>query len=74
MGSGPTSGGLTEARLLELETRFREIEDDLTRQRRIIKDLEDDGHTSVGANTVLRLLQQEQATIVEELGYNPRTN
>jgi hypothetical protein len=74
MGSGQGSGGLSEARRLELETRFRELDADLVRQRRIIKDLEQDGHTSVAANTLLRLMEREQAAIVGELGYNPRIN
>jgi hypothetical protein len=54
--------------------RFREIEADIVRQRRIIKELVEDGHSSVGTNTVLRLLENEQAVIEQELGYNPRLN
>ena len=63
-----------EARLLELEGKFRLLDDDLARQKRIVKDLESDGHSSVGARTVLRLMEQEQAAIIEELGYSPRPN
>ena len=75
MGTKPVkSGRVSAARRSELEGRFREIETDLVRQRRIIKELVEDGHSSVGANTVLRLLENEQAAIEEELGYNPRLN
>jgi hypothetical protein len=74
MGNDRKSGGLTEARKLELEVRFRSLDADVSRQRRIIKELEEDGHPSTGAKTVLRLLEQEQSAILDELGYNPRAN
>jgi hypothetical protein len=75
VGTKPVkSGRVSAARRLELEVRFREIEADIVRQRRIIKELVEDGHSSVGTNTVLRLLENEQAVIEQELGYNPRLN
>ncbi len=65
---------LSDAQRLELEGKCRLLEDDLARQTRIIKDLESDGHSSLAARTVLRLMEQEQAAIIEELGYSPRAN
>ena len=75
MGTKPVkSGRVSAARRSELEVRFRKIEADIVRQRRIIKELVEDGHSPVGANTVLRLLENEQAVIEQELGYYPRLN
>jgi len=74
MGNENRPGGLTDARRRELEERFRALDEDVVRQRRVIKELEEAGRPRVGALTVLRLLEQEQAAIVNELGYNPRKN
>ena len=65
---------LSDARRLELEVRFRELDADRIRQRRIIADLKQDGHTTIAAETMLGLIEREQSAIMEELGHNPRAN
>jgi len=65
---------LSDPRQSELEVRFRELDADRIRQRQIIKDLEQDGHKTIGAETMLRLIEREQSAIIEELGYSPRAN
>ena len=74
MGNDRRLSGLSEARRLELEVRFRGLDEDVLRQKRIIRDLEDSGHPSVAAKTVLRLFEKEQSAILEEPGYDPRSN
>lgn len=54
--------------------RFRELDDLIVRQRRALKDIKRSSAAFISATTVLRLLEQEQGAIIEELGYNPRSN
>jgi hypothetical protein len=54
--------------------RFQALDADIVRQRQAIKESQGKGAPFIAASTVLRLLEQEQSAIVEELGYNPRTN
>jgi hypothetical protein len=68
------SGRVLTARETELEERFRELDADIAVQHRIIQQLGEEGRSAVGANTVLRLFENEQFAIMDELGYDPRLN
>lgn len=54
--------------------RFQALDADIARQKQVLKEFIDKGTSFIAAATVLRLLEQEQGAIIEELGYNPRTN
>ncbi len=54
--------------------RFRELDDLIVRQKQAFKDINNSSAAFASAATVLRLLEQEQGAIIEELGYNPRAN
>jgi hypothetical protein len=50
------------------------LDDLIVRQQRALKDLNGNSSAFISAATVLRLLEREQGAIIEELGYNPRSN
>lgn len=74
MENPPRSSGLSASGRTELETRFRELDNLIVRQKRALKALGQSGATFVAAANVLHLLEREQLAVIEELGYNPRAN
>lgn len=51
----------------EIATRLQNLDLDIARQRRIVYELERDQHPAVGANTLLRLLEDARRVLMEEL-------
>ena len=74
MGNTSRSSDLSASRRAELETRFREIDALIVRQKQALQEVRKSGAIFVAAAHVLRLLEQEQSAVIEELGYNPRAN
>ncbi len=53
MGNSPNHDGSSSPRQAELEDRLRSLDQDIALQKRIIKDLEQNGQPSVAATTLL---------------------
>lgn len=68
MRSGPKKTR-SSARQFELEALLDRQAEYIARQQRIIRHLEHCGQSTLGARTILHLLEQKRTAILQELGY-----
>jgi hypothetical protein len=64
-------GNASDSGRLELASEVQRLDLDILRQQQIIKDLEKDGRSSLGARTMLRLLEESRRILLERLGVQP---
>ena len=74
MGNGDGPNRLTDAARREIETRLRDLTDDLARYHRILQEFKQAGEPYDAVEGIIRLLAQEQEALISELGYNPGSN
>jgi hypothetical protein len=52
----------------EIAARLQQLDLDILRQKRIVSELERDQHPSMGAKTLLRLLEEARRILAEQMG------